>query len=74
LLTSHGPGALFNETPQGDDPSKWDFMGSTLVCWAESKEEIIEELKKDIYTKSGVWDLDKVQIYPFKAAFREQLN
>jgi uncharacterized protein len=49
-------------------------MGSTLVCWAESKEQIIEELKKDIYTTSGVWDVDKVQIYPFKAAFREQLN
>ncbi|KAK0387291.1 hypothetical protein NLU13_5604 [Sarocladium strictum] len=57
-------GALFHETPQGGDPTKWDFMGSTLVCTAESKQEVIDGLSKDIY----------VQIYPFKCAFREQLN
>lgn len=67
-------GALFHETPQGDDPTKWDFMGSTLVCTAESKQEVIDGLSKDIYATTGVWDLDKVQIYAFKCAFREQLN
>jgi hypothetical protein len=49
-------------------------MGSTLVCTAESKQEIIDALSKDIYATAGVWDMEKIQIYPFKAAFRTQLN
>jgi len=36
------------------------FCGSTLVVLGESREEIMEELKKDIYSESGVWDLDNV--------------
>lgn len=46
--------------PEADDPTTFDFLGSTLVCRAESKEQIVEQLKKDIYVSSGVWDLDKV--------------
>lgn len=34
--------------------------GSALVAVASSKEEVLEELKKDIYAKSNVWDLSKV--------------
>lgn len=54
------PGALLTEVPKDDDPSSLRFAGSTLVCMAESKEEIIEMLKKDIYGESGVWDIEKV--------------
>ncbi|OAA33295.1 Dimeric alpha-beta barrel [Moelleriella libera RCEF 2490] len=64
-------GALLNSVPEADDPTTFDFLGSTLVCRAESKEQIVEQLKKDIYVSSGVWDLDKVQIYPFICAFRK---
>lgn len=35
-------------------------MGSTVVAWASSKEEVLEILKKDIYATEGVWDLEKV--------------
>ncbi|RKL48676.1 hypothetical protein BFJ72_g1575 [Fusarium proliferatum] len=56
--------------PKDDSVDSLDFAGSTLVCIAESVEEVREQLSKDIYATSGVWDMDKVQIYPFKAAFR----
>lgn len=35
-----------------------------MLALAESKEEVLEALKKDIYSKSGVWDWNKVQIHP----------
>ncbi|KAI1173145.1 hypothetical protein F4777DRAFT_581269 [Nemania sp. FL0916] len=63
-------GAILNEKPESDDASKFSFYGSALVCVASSKEEVIELLKKDIYTTSGVWDLDNTQIWPAKFAFR----
>ncbi|KAJ6437195.1 hypothetical protein O9K51_10165 [Purpureocillium lavendulum] len=63
-------GALLNSVPKDDDATKFDFMGSTLVCIAESKEAVLEQLRKDIYSTSGVWDTEKAQIYPFKCAFR----
>lgn len=31
---------------------------------AESREECKEILSKDIYTTSGVWDIDNAQIWP----------
>ncbi|TVY43779.1 hypothetical protein LCER1_G007780, partial [Lachnellula cervina] len=31
---------------------------------------VLEMLKKDVYTENEVWDFSKVQIYPFKCAFR----
>ncbi|RWA05843.1 hypothetical protein EKO27_g9267 [Xylaria grammica] len=57
-------GAIFNEKPETEDASKFSFYGSTLVCVASSKEEILERLSKDIYATSGVWDLDNAQIWP----------
>ncbi|KAI8725447.1 hypothetical protein NCS52_00115800 [Fusarium sp. LHS14.1] len=63
-------GALLNSVPKDDSPDSLDFMGSTLVCVAKSVEEVREQLSKDIYATSGVWDMDKIQIYPFRAAFR----
>ncbi|OAQ61557.1 dimeric alpha-beta barrel [Pochonia chlamydosporia 170] len=64
-------GALLNEVPTDSNAANFDFFGSTLVCKAESKEAVLEQLKKDIYATSGVWDLEKVQIYPFICAFRK---
>lgn len=34
--------------------------GSAMIARAESREKLIEELKKDIYTTAGIWDWDKV--------------
>lgn len=63
-------GALLNSVPKDDNPASLDFMGSTIVVVAESVEQVREQLSKDIYATSGVWDMEKVQIYPFKCAFR----
>ena len=35
-------------------------MGSALVTVGSSKEDVIEQLKNDVYFKEGVWDLSKV--------------
>ncbi|KAJ3524878.1 hypothetical protein NM208_g11874 [Fusarium decemcellulare] len=64
-------GAILNSVPKDDSPASLDFAGSTLVCVAKSVEEVREQLSKDIYATSGVWDMEKIQIYPFKAAFRQ---
>ncbi|KFG81358.1 hypothetical protein MANI_016336 [Metarhizium anisopliae] len=64
------PGALLNEVPADDNAANFDFFGSTVVCKGESKEAVLEQLKKDVYATSGVWDVEKIQIYPFICAFR----
>lgn len=53
-------GALLNSVPQDDDATKFDFMGSTVIIVAESKEAVVKQLEQDIYTTSGVWDVEKV--------------
>lgn len=40
------------------------FQGSMMMVLAETKEEAEALLRNDIYTKSGVWDMDKAQIIP----------
>jgi hypothetical protein len=35
-----------------------------MLAFADSREEVLKALQEDIYYKSGVWDWDKVQIYP----------
>lgn len=40
-----------------------------MIIEADSKEECVEALKEDIYSKSGVWDVDGALIMPMKLAF-----
>ncbi|KAG5973094.1 hypothetical protein E4U56_005294 [Claviceps arundinis] len=64
-------GALLNSVPDvEDDPTKFDFMGSTFVCRAESRADVFEQVKQDVYVSGGVWDLARIQIHPFLCAFR----
>ncbi|RAL65297.1 hypothetical protein DID88_000865 [Monilinia fructigena] len=63
-------GAFLSEPPSGDAPLR--FQGSCMIALASSKEEVIEVLKKDIYAENDVWDFSKIQIYPFKCAFRKE--
>ena len=59
-------GAYFSDLPkEGETPP---IIGSAMLAHAESKEEVLEKLKNDIYTESDVWDWNKVQIYPFRSA------
>ncbi|KAK0672466.1 hypothetical protein QBC41DRAFT_217315 [Cercophora samala] len=63
-------GAVLNEPPQGSDPTKFSFAGSTIVISAASREEIKEVLRNDVYAREGVWDVENAQMWPFLCAFR----
>lgn len=52
------------------DVEKTQFAGSTFHLMAESKDEIAEILKKDIYYESGIWDIDSIVAYPVGIAVR----
>lgn len=53
---------MFNSHPQeGEVPS---FKGSALMVVAENEQQARRLLEEDVYSKSGVWDLEKTQIVP----------
>jgi uncharacterized protein YciI len=53
---------MLNAHPaDGEIPS---FKGSMMLAVAESEAQVLELLNNDIYTKSGVWDMEKAQIIP----------
>jgi uncharacterized protein YciI len=54
-------GGLAEEFPETGQ--QFQFVGSTLIVSANSKEEALERLKQDIYYTSGVWDLDNALIF-----------
>lgn len=49
------------------------LIGSAFVVAADTREEVQKLIESDIYNKGGVWDLSKLQIYPFKCAVRKGL-
>ncbi|KAJ6072903.1 hypothetical protein N7467_010988 [Penicillium canescens] len=55
-------GAIFAEHPQEGKDAQ--FLGSVVVYTGGNAAEVREIINNDIYAKSGVWDLEKVQIYP----------
>ncbi|KAL9616085.1 MAG: hypothetical protein Q9160_009004 [Pyrenula sp. 1 TL-2023] len=57
-------GAMLEEhlKPGDDGPQK--MCGSAMLIRAASQEEALERVRKDVYTKEGVWDMDKVQVWP----------
>ncbi|CAI5756995.1 unnamed protein product [Candida verbasci] len=52
------------------DETKTKFAGSAFHLVANSKDEVIEFLKKDIYYKEGIWDINNVVINPIGVAVR----
>lgn len=58
------PGAMLNSHPaEGETPS---FKGSMMLAVAESEAEVRALLENDIYSRSGVWDLENAQIIPVR--------
>jgi hypothetical protein len=49
------------------------MKGSAMLIGAKTKEEVIERVKKDVYVNEGVWDVDSIQIIPFRSAIRKAL-
>lgn len=41
------------------------MRGSAMLCLASSKEEVLERVKRDVYTQNGVWDVEKVSSFFF---------
>lgn len=57
LTPNKGP--LLNSLPKSDDATP-DIYGSAVIWAADSQEEVLDILKKDVYVQKGVWDFEKV--------------
>ncbi len=55
-------GAILDEQPL--EGETLEMKGSVLVAVAESREEALKIVKEDVYSTQGVWDVEKLQIYP----------
>ena len=64
-------GAMLEEHPKDGEPPK--MKGSAMLIGANTREEVVERLKKDPYVKGQVWNWEKVQIIPFKSALRKAI-
>ncbi|KAJ0369658.1 hypothetical protein COL26b_010352 [Colletotrichum chrysophilum] len=56
--------------PKSDNSDDMSFVGSHVVVVGNSIEQVREDLRKDVYATSGVWDVENAQIYAFRAAWR----
>ncbi|KLP12073.1 Uncharacterized protein Y057_14327 [Fusarium fujikuroi] len=65
-------GAIFEKHPVEREPA--EFKGSIVVYRAETIEQVREIIENDVYATSGVWDLEKLQIFPYVPAVREPLD
>jgi hypothetical protein len=65
-------GAYLQEHPKEGETPK--MMGSAMIFVADSEEEVREKLRADVYTKEGVWDVEKAQVWPFRTALRSGLS
>jgi uncharacterized protein len=60
-------GALVeHHTPPGETMA---FKGSMAIYTVENVEEAWAIIRADPYAVNGVWDLDKIQIFPVSAFF-----
>ncbi|RKF62029.1 putative ycii-related domain protein [Erysiphe neolycopersici] len=66
-------GAYLKDLPSNKDGGSLKIQGSAMIARASSREEVLKRLKEDIYAQENIWDFEKVQIYPFKCAFRTVL-
>lgn len=68
-----GTGAMLEEPIQEGSTGPPKMKGSACLVGAKTREEVLERVKKDVYVAGGVWDVDSVQIIPFKSALRKAL-
>ncbi|KAK3628213.1 hypothetical protein LTR56_018727 [Elasticomyces elasticus] len=64
-------GASLDEPVKEGEAAK--INGSVMMAVADTKEEVLAKIKEDLYYTSGVWDVEKIQIFPFKSAIRSAL-
>ncbi|KAJ6133959.1 YCII-like protein [Penicillium sp. IBT 18751x] len=56
--------AIFTEHPQEGKDAQ--FQGSVVVYTGESAEEVRNIIMDDIYARSGVWDIERIDIMPVR--------
>lgn len=49
-----------DSVPKSDDSDDMSFVGSHVVVVGDSIEQVREDLRKDVYATSGVWDVENV--------------
>jgi hypothetical protein len=54
-------GAMLEEPIKEGVPPK--MKGSVLMCVADTEEEVLERVKKDVYYTGNVWDKEKVSYF-----------
>jgi hypothetical protein len=64
-------GAYMSSVPKDGEPLP--LIGSAMIALAASKEEVMEVLRRDIYALEDAWDMEKVQIWPFRSTVRSKL-
>lgn len=57
-------GATLSEHPSPGATGIPPMNGSALIVVSDTKEEVLELLRGDIYARSGVWDVDNATLYP----------
>lgn len=62
-------GAMLQEHLKPGDEGPQKMCGSAMLIKAASQEEALERVRRDVYTMEGVWDIDKVQIWPVCKSF-----
>lgn len=62
-------GALLETQPADGETPK--MRGSVMLALAESEEEVMEQLRRDPYSKGEVWDWGRVEVHAFRSAFRK---
>lgn len=45
------------------------FNGSCIIAHAATKEEILEQLRKDPFTSGGVWNLEEVRAFEIAVGY-----
>jgi hypothetical protein len=64
---------MLEEPIQEGDTGPPKMKGSAMLIGARTREEVLERVRKDVYVEGGVWDVEKVQIIPFRSALRKAL-
>ena len=60
---------LSKPTEDGDNK---DMVKAIATVVAKTEEEARNILADDVYTKEGIWDADKIEVYPLRTGIRVQ--
>ncbi|KAL1895029.1 hypothetical protein Sste5346_005449 [Sporothrix stenoceras] len=64
-------GILENPTTDGDNK---DMTVTLFTVSVPTREEAKAILERDVYTKEGIWDVSKAEIFPFKTGIRAAMS